>query len=128
MRYIFVSIILAVVLEANYVRWMPTYDMAHAKALQEKKGLFVLLVENYDEAKQINYELFTNKEYVESINENFVCVIINKDQTSSYPIELLYTLEYPAMFFLNTYELFACKAFFGLPTQKQFQEHLKLCY
>jgi len=127
-RYLIISVIVAIVLEANYVKWVPTYDMAHEKALREKKSLFVLLVDNYDEVKKINYELFTNQEYVESINENFVSVIINKDQKESYPIELLYTLEYPSMFFLNSYELFSCEAIFGVPTPKQFQEHLKLCY
>ncbi len=128
MRYFIINVLLALVLEADYVQWISTYDMAHEKALREKKSLFVLLVDDYAQAKKINYELFINKEYVKNINESFVSVVINKNQTASYPIELLYTLEYPAMFFLDRYELFLCKALFGVPAAKQLQEHLKSCY
>ena len=68
---------------------------------------------------------FMNQAYISYINENYVAVLITKAQTQSYPIELLYTLEYPALFFLDSHEIYTKDALFGYITPETLNAHLK---
>jgi len=88
-----------------------SYEAAHKKALQEEKLLVVFLTKKgLSRASRRLQMLLESKEISDAIEKEAVFVIIYKDQRESYPIELLYTQEYPTLFFLNNEELFTCEA------------------
>ncbi|WP_418640502.1 thioredoxin family protein [Sulfurimonas sp. ST-27] len=91
-----------------------SYSNAHQKAVQENKILMVYLTKKYSAA--CNKELFKiiNSKKVSSLIEKCaVFVIVYQKQKESFPIEMLYTVQYPTLFFLDENELFRCKALRG---------------
>lgn len=128
MKYLLILIfLLGVSLNAEYIKWHMNYEEAHQEALKEKKILMVLLIENHSqECNKILSTTFKEQEYIKKINELFVSVIITKNQKESYPIEMLYTMTYPSIFFLNNKELFVGDNIFGYITPEAFKKHLKL--
>ncbi len=116
-------------LEAWHVEWMGDYEKAHVMALKEDKKLMVLLVEKDNPTcQELIPKVFMNQKYVELINKEFISVIVTRGQKLSYPIEMLYTLTYPSVFFLNKYELFSCKLIDGDITPTLFETHLNSCF
>ena len=114
-------------LSAEHITWRSNYDAAHQEALKTKKFLMVLLIEKECSACQkMLIETFRDQPYIKELNEKFVSVIVTKGQVGSYPIEMLYTLEYPSLFFLNNTELFLGKNIFGYIDPDAFKRHLKL--
>ena len=114
-------------LHADNVRWHSNYDKAHQKALREKKLLMVLLVEKECIlCNEILKTTFQNQPYIKWINKSFVPVLIISGQKQSYPIEMLYTMTYPSVFFLDSEELFIGENIFGYIDPKAFQKHLNL--
>ena len=88
-----------------------SYDSAHKKAISTNKMLLVYLTKkNCVHCNRELMKIVQNKELSSLIDKKTVFVIVNEGQKESYPIELLYTREYPALFFLDKYELFNCKA------------------
>ena len=67
---------------------------------------------------------FKNQDYNKKINKLFVSVLITKGQTETYPIEMLYTMEYPALFFLDKDELFIADNLFGYISPDKFRAYL----
>ncbi len=86
----------------------------------------VLLVEKECAAcSEMLSSTFRDQAYIPWINENFITVLITKDQRQSYPIEMLYTLTYPAIFFLTPQELFLSDPIFGLIGPEAFQKYVE---
>lgn len=57
---------------------------------------------------------FYNQDYIEKINNTYICVIATYENKMSYPIELFYTLDFPAVFFINSKdESFLSNPIFG---------------
>jgi thioredoxin-related protein len=109
-------------LSAEHVQWRANYDTAHQEALKTDKLLMVLLVEdNCPSCKKILEITFLNQPYIENINERFVSVIVKKGQQESYPLEMLYSMKYPALFFLDKEELFVGKNIFGYISPDEFK-------
>lgn len=116
-------------LNAEHIRWHSNYDEAHQEALKEGKLLMVLLIkDDCPLCQEIIKTTFLNQPYIESINKKFVSVIVTKGQRQSYPIEMLYTMTYPAVFFLNSEELFVGENIFGYIDSRAFQKHLNLYF
>jgi len=114
MRLFILLLLTVIALEANNVWWHSNFDEAHHKAVKNSKNLMVFLIEKdspYN--KNILINTFMNKDYIDTINEEYISVIVTKDQRSAYPIELLYTIEYPSVFFLNNLEIYLCKPLRG---------------
>jgi thioredoxin-related protein len=87
---------------ANHIRWQGDYKKALKEARDTHKDLMVLLIKNNClECKKIVQNIFTNRPYIETLNKNFVSVIVNIDNRSSYPIEMYYSNDYPSLFFVN---------------------------
>ena len=126
MKYL-ILILFCVSLKAEYISWQSNYDEAHQEALKENKMLMVLLIEDEcADCHKILRTTFKDKEYIKRINELFVTVLVTKGQKGSYPIEMLYTMTYPSVFFLNSKELFVCENIFGYINPEAFQMHLDL--
>ena len=128
MRSFVLISILILTLSASHVRWYGSFDEAHKQALKYDKKLMVLLIKkDCQVCKESIKSTFINQSYIDDINRDFISVIITKNQKESYPIEMLYTLAYPTLFFLDNRELFICKPLKGKITPEGFKKHLKLC-
>jgi len=113
-------------LQAEHVRWQADYEAARAQALKEKKELLVLLITPECSAcMKMLRTTFMDQNYIADIDRHYVAVLVTKDQKQSYPIELLYTQEYPALFFLDTHEIYTKEALFGYISPKTLEKHLK---
>ncbi len=124
-RYL-LFLLLPYVLLAEHVMWQSDYEKARVQALQENKGIMVFLIEK--ECLQCTKMLqttFINQAYIAKINEVYVPVLITKDQQSSYPIEMLYTVEYPTTFFLTSREGYEREALRGYATPEMFKNYLQ---
>lgn len=128
MRLLF-SLLLSLSLNASYINWQGDYESAHREALAQNKSLLILLVNKNQKATQkLLQETFMNQPYIEEINKNFISILVTKGQKSSYPIELLYTLEYPTLFFLDKYELYSCTELSTEISPKTVSKKLKECF
>lgn len=129
MKYVFLFLFFVLSLHADNIRWFGSYDLAHQEVLKTHKLLMVFLIEKKcPDSKKMLSTTFMDKEILKIVNKNFVCALITKDQDETYPIELLYTLEYPAIFFLDKYELFIGKNIFGYIDSQSFKKHLNLYF
>jgi len=128
MRFFFLIALLLSILYANHVSWQSNFDKAHIQALKENKKLMVLLVKkSCKSCKDTIKTTFMNQKYIDEINSKFVSVLVTKDQKNNYPIEMLYTLTYPSLFFLDNRELFVCEPIRGEVTPERVKNHLKQC-
>jgi len=100
---------------ANHVHWLGDYDKALQLALNEHKPLLVLVVKKDSKlCKTILQQQFMNHSYVDTINENFISVIVTYNERTSYPIEMYYTTEFPTLFFVDTQtEMFMREPLYG---------------
>ena len=123
------SILISLTLNASYVKWQGDFEIAHQEALKENKALLVLLVDKHRETTQkLLKTSFMNQKYIDEINKKFISILIIKGQKNSYPVELLYTLEYPTLFFLDKYELNFCPKVSGKITPEILSKKLKECF
>ncbi len=128
MRFLLLATLLALTLSANHVSWYGNFDKAHQAAIKESKKLMVLLIEkDCKSCQKVLKTTFINQPYIEEINDNFISVIVTKNQKESYPIEMLYTFTYPTLFFLDNRELFVCKPIRGEVTPDKLKNYLKQC-
>ena len=98
-------------------------------AVKERKILMVLLIEKECfECDETLSKTFRNDSCVELVNELFVSALITKGQKETYPIEMLYTLDYPAIFFLDDQELFVADSIFGYIDSETFVKRLNLYF
>lgn len=118
------------ILEANNIWWRSNFDEAHHQAVKSSKKLMVLLLEkDAKDNKNILVNTFMDKDYIDKINEEYISIIVTKDQESSYPIELLYTIDYPSVFFLDNLEIYVCEPLRGSGnvTPDRLRAHLVEC-
>jgi len=96
-----------------------SYDKAHQKALKEHKILLVFLTKKgCDYCNKELQKILQNKMLNALIEKKAVFAIVRQGQKESYPIEMLYTKNYPALFFLNENELFTCKTLYTLSSKE----------
>lgn len=128
MKLLTLLLFLSLTLSANHVRWFSNYEDAHKEALKQNKHLMVLLIEKDCHTCQDSIQTtFMNKAYIDEINREFIPVLVSKEQKQSYPIEMLYTLTYPTLFFLDKYELYSCEPIRGEITPKVVKNHIQQC-
>ena len=128
MRLLILITMLLSTLYANHIAWQGDFDKAHQIALKEDKKIMVLLIKkDCVECIETIKTTFINQTYIDKVNKEFISVLITKDQRKSYPIEMLYTFQYPSLFFLDSKELFICKPMRGEITPNKFKNYLEQC-
>lgn len=101
-KIIFISIIFSFFLQAESISWYGTYDKALEASHRQNKDMMILIVSSEQkESMSVLKQLFTNKEYINYLNKNYISVLINVEYKSSYPIELFYTTSFPSLFFAS---------------------------
>jgi len=102
-----------------------SYSDAHKKAIREDKILMVFLrKKSCSSCNDMLTSLFIDKKVRNLIGKRATFTIVTQGQKESYPIEMLFTTEYPALFFLDKHELFACDAIIGEINLKKLEECL----
>ena len=128
MRILILLTLLLSMLHANHISWQSNFDRAHQQALKENKKLMVLLIKkDCKECIKTIKTTFINQPYIDKINREYISVLITKDQKGSYPIEMLYTFQYPSLFFLDNSELFMCEPIRGGVTPNKLNSYLEQC-
>jgi hypothetical protein len=118
--------LLPLLLSANFLNWLGNYDDAHQKALKENKPLLVLVVKKNDPlSSKIIKNSFMNMKYVDVINNTMVPVIVTYEGMLSYPVEMYYTTEFPALFFVDSsIETFLREPLYGEEITKEAVEKM----
>lgn len=94
--YFFISTVYA-----QNLSWYFKYDEALITAQNENKELFILLVDNNQNSKNLLNALNEDKKLIKSLNKRFINVLINVNYKTTYPIELYYTTKFPTIFIAN---------------------------
>ena len=118
MRFVFVLFALWASLplaSANHISWLGDYDKAQKLAIQEQKLMMVLLVEeDCMPCNEMIKNVFMNHDYIDTLNQKVISVIVTKDSRISYPIELFYSTTFPILFLVDSKnETFINKPFYG---------------
>jgi hypothetical protein len=89
--------------------WRGDYDAAHREAIRTNKCLAVLVTDAHNAlTRDILMRFGTESVAVQKLRSRCIGVIVTKD-VSRYPIEMYYTTRFPALFLVNTHELFLCE-------------------
>ncbi len=107
--------LLPLLLSANHIHWMGNYDQAHQKAYDTHKPLLVLVVlKNSPSSNTTIKNILMNQQYVDTINDQMVAVIVTYEGSENYPVEMYYTTVFPTLFFVDAQkELFLQKPLYG---------------
>ena len=109
---VLVFFMLEVVLFALHIE--SSYESAHQKALKTKKVLVVFVMQKgCSECNKELAKLIQNREVTTRLEAKGYFVVVVQNQKETYPIEMLYSEVYPAVFFLNKEELFVCDTLQG---------------
>jgi len=99
---------------AATIGWMGDYDHAHQTALKQHKGLMVILVKpRSSEAARLIRAFQNDPAIATAIHQQFIPVIVTVDTRTQYPIEMYYTTEFPALFFVDPVREIAWKQCVG---------------
>ncbi len=104
MKSLFFILLLYSLSIAENLHFRGDYEKAIEEARSEKKYLLVLLVQPHDKQIKTLIQTLYRQDIAKWLKEKCIIVIIVKGQ-QSYPVELLYTTQYPAYFLLNSDEV-----------------------
>ncbi len=128
MRYFCLLLFASVMLHATHVSWYGDFEQARQASRKTGKTLMVLLAKKEDSTTAtLLQSCFMNQPYIGTIHKYFIAVLIIEGVTRHYPSELLYTLTYPTLFFLNRNELFTCKPIREPLTANMLEDLLTQC-
>jgi len=126
-----VLLILVFILQLNavqvrHIKWYWDYEKALKVAKKQHKPIMLFLQKkDSKESKKMLFQTLCNQSYVEQINHNFISVVAFFENKSNYPIELFYTNEFPALFFVDYKdESFLIKPIFGYIKSNKFKDLL----
>lgn len=126
MRLLISLFITLLSLQAEHIRWFGNYDEALTEAIKEQKPMMIFMAEeDCPECSRMLAETLRDQPYIPWINQRFITILITKGQLQSYPIEMLYTLTYPALFFLTPEELFLGDPLVGYVDPQEFESYIK---
>ena len=113
MKFFYIFLALFTTVFANSVQWQGTYDKALVLAKKQHKKLLVLIIDK--KSKNVIRDFFTNNNYVDKINKNFISVVVFFEKKANYPIEMYYTTDFPTLFLVNPInETFITKPLYGI--------------
>lgn len=127
MKIFLLLIIVSILAFAEHIRWQGNYDEALMEAKKEKKELLLLIVKkDCAKCKSVFIDIFNEKEIQDRVNKKYISVVVFFENKNSYPIELFYTQQFPALFFVSKED----ESFLQTPLFETFtkEELLKFLY
>jgi hypothetical protein len=89
-------------LNAQNIKWFWDYEAGLKEAKLKQKNIILLLIKKDSlKAQKIFIDIFQDKDIIKDINRDFICILSIFEGKNSYPIELFYTVEFPALFFVS---------------------------
>jgi hypothetical protein len=89
-------------LNAQNIKWFWDYEVGLKEAKLKQKNIILLLIKKDSlKAQKIFIDIFQDKDIIKDINRDFICILSIFEGKNSYPIELFYTVEFPALFFVS---------------------------
>jgi thioredoxin-related protein len=127
-RYILFIILSFSVVNASHIKWNWDYEKALIKAKKENKPMMIVLrKDNCTECQKMFEITFKNQAYLERINKDFICVVATYENKNSYPIEMFYTSNFPAIFLVNNEDESLIKPpLFGFVSPEELLIYIKL--
>ena len=108
------TLLFLLVLTLNAFVVESSYSIAQQKAKKLEKVLMVFLVnDGCEECNRELSKLLKNTKISALIEKQAVFTIVHREQQQSYPIEILFTQEFPTLYFLDASELFECDSLRG---------------
>jgi thioredoxin-related protein len=129
-KYIFSLILLCSIgytsntANSKHIKWHGHYEKALIKAKKENKNIMLVIrKKNCDDCQKIFTTTFVNQDYIKMLNEKYISIIATFEDENSYPIELFYTLDFPAIFFVDAKdESFLKDPILGYITPQEFKK------
>jgi thioredoxin-related protein len=119
-----VLLLVSTLLHADMIHWMGSFDTALEKARRDRKPMLIVVVRHgCSQCRELFATTFRDNEIVQLVNNKTVPVIVTKEN-EDYPIELLYTLEYPTLFLLSPEENFLAEPIKGAADASLLKEKL----
>ena len=113
MRLIAFCFLLAVSATAEMIHWIGSFDAALETSQARNRPMLVLLVKRAcPPCRNLLAEGLRDERVVDLVNKHTIPVIVTKEN-EDYPIELLYTLEFPTLFLLTPDETFLAEPLRG---------------
>jgi len=110
----------------EHIKWQNDYEKALMEAKKEKREILLLILKKEcAKCKTIFTDIFNSKEIEEKINEKYISAVVFFEDKNSYPIELFYTQQFPALFFVSKEdESFLEEPLFGEFTKEELKKSL----
>lgn len=100
-RPVLFFVIVCAILTAGPISWRGEYASARTEARKNHKNLLILLVRSPQNARKLLSRIHSDARLSREISHSFVSVLIVVDSRSRYPIELYYTIRFPALFLVD---------------------------
>ncbi|MDO8453832.1 MAG: thioredoxin family protein [Sulfurimonas sp.] len=102
MKIFFSLIIFCSIAFCDYIVWQNDFDKVLMQAKKEQKEILLLLLKrDCIRCKTVFSDIFADKEVQEKVNQKYLPVAVFFEENNSYPIELFYTQQFPAIFFVS---------------------------
>ncbi len=102
MKIFFSLLIFYSIVFCDHIVWQNDFDKVLMQAKKEQKEILLLLLKkNCIRCKTVFSDIFTDKEVQEKVNKKYLPVAVFFEESNSYPIELFYTQQFPAIFFVS---------------------------
>ncbi|WP_457593949.1 thioredoxin family protein [Hydrogenimonas sp.] len=123
-RFAAAVILLSALVHAQTIRWHGSFESALKAAQKLQKPIFVVLVEREcPDCRTLFATTFRDENVVRLVSAKTVPVILTREN-EDYPIELLYTLAYPALFLLSPHEVLLKGPICGIVDAKSLEKEL----
>ena len=85
------------------IKWYGDYEKALLLAKKQNKPIMLFIrKKNCSECKKMITSTFLNQDYIKMINEKYISIIATYEGKNDYPIEIFYTRNFPATFFIRS--------------------------
>lgn len=98
---ILLFLFLSISLFAKHIEWRANFDEALFEAKSLNKDIMLLVLKK-DSSRSIFSNIFIDKTVENLINAKYIGVVAFFEDKNSYPIELFYTQDLPALFFVSS--------------------------
>lgn len=115
MKSLFLIFFISTLLFSEHISWQGDYEKSLIEAKRSSKNIVLLVLKKECiKCKSIFSEIFNQQEIEDKINKKYIPIVVFFEDKNSYPIELFYIQNFPALFFVSSKdELFLQEPLFG---------------
>lgn len=111
-------------ISSRSIKWYGNYEKALLLAKKQNKPIMLFIRKDQcADCQKMFTTTFLNQDYIKMINEKYISIIATYEGKNDYPIEIFYTLNFPATFFIKSKDQsFIIDPLIGYITPKKFRE------